>query len=43
MKFFADDSSLYIEVDNANSASETLNDDLINIQQWADQFLMTFI
>ena len=42
MKLFADDTSLYIEFDNANSASEALNEDLINIQQWADQWLVKF-
>ena len=36
MKLFTDDTSLYREFDNANSASEGLNDNLINIQQWAE-------
>ena len=33
MTLVADDTSLYIGFDNGNSASEALNDDLINIQQ----------
>ena len=44
MKLFADDTSLYVEFDNANSASDALNDDLVKIQQWAaDQWLVKFI
>ena len=42
MTLFAEDTSLYIEFDNANSASEALNDDLINIQQRTDQCLVKF-
>lgn len=42
MKLFADDTSLYIEFDNAEEAAEILNDDLKDIQQWADQWLVTF-
>ena len=38
MKSLADDTSLYVEFDNANSASEALNDYLINIQQWVVDF-----
>ena len=42
MKLFADDTSIYIEFDDENNASHTLNEDLKGIQQWADQWLVTF-
>ena len=35
MTLFADDTTLYIEIDNQNDTSAILNDDLENIQQWA--------
>ena len=37
IKLFADDTSLYIDFDDANETSETLNYDLQNIQDWANQ------
>ena len=42
MKLFANDTSLYIEFDHANSPSESLNDDLINIQQCTEKWLVKF-
>ena len=36
MNLFADDTTLSIEIDNQNDTSAILNDDLENIQQWAD-------
>ena len=36
MTLFADYTTLYIEIDNKNDTSKILNDDLENIQQWAD-------
>ena len=42
MKLFADDTSIYIDFDDAVSASTTLNDDMIAIQNWADQWLVKF-
>ena len=42
MKLFADDTSIYIELIEPNSASSTLNEDLKEIQNWADQWLITF-
>ena len=33
MKLFADDTTLYIEIDNQNDTFAILNDDLKNIQQ----------
>ena len=42
MRLFADDTSLYIEFDNASSSSEAPNDNFINIQQSVDQWLVKF-
>jgi hypothetical protein len=45
IKLFADDTSLYIEVDNpdaANTASNILNTNLESMQQWANQWLVNF-
>jgi hypothetical protein len=42
MKLFADDTSLYVEFDNPQTAAVTLNEDLTNIQKWADQWLVKF-
>ena len=42
MKLLADDITLYIDIDNQNDTSELLNDDLENIQQWADQWIIKF-
>ena len=39
---FADDTSLYIEVDNEQDAVLAMNQDLANIQEWANQWLITF-
>ena len=42
MKLFADDTSLHIQFNHPDSACEVLHDDLINIQQWAAQWLVQF-
>jgi hypothetical protein len=42
IKLFADDTSLYIEIDNPNTAVQTLNTDLEAVQNWADQWLVKF-
>ena len=42
VKLFADDTSLYIEVDDPDEAVETLNSDLNMVQTWADQWLVKF-
>jgi hypothetical protein len=39
---FADDTCLYIEVDDPEEAAIALNADLVNIQSWADRWLITF-
>ena len=40
MILFADNAILYVEIDNQNGTSAILNDDLGNLQQWADQWLI---
>ena len=42
IKLFADDTSLYIEVDDPDVAVETLNLDLNMVQTWANQWLVKF-
>lgn len=42
IRLFADDTSLYIVVENPNEAAELLNVDLEKITTWAKQWLVTF-
>ena len=42
IRLFADDTSLYIVVDNPLVAAETLNADLEKISRWAATWLVTF-
>ena len=42
IRLFADDTSLYIIVDNPIQAAETLNADLAKIHAWASKWLVTF-
>ena len=42
IRLFADDTSLYIIVDNPIQAAETLNTDLAKIHAWASKWLVTF-
>ena len=42
IKLFADDTSLYIIVDEPVHAAHTLNSDLVKISRWAKQWLVTF-
>ena len=39
---FADDTSLYITVDNPISAAEMINTDLETIHRWAEKWLVKF-
>jgi hypothetical protein len=39
---FADDTCLFIEVDNREETAQMLNEDLENIQNWARNWLVTF-
>ena len=42
MRLFADDTCLFITVDNRITASNAINDDLRAIQNWSDEWLVTF-
>ena len=42
IRLFADDTTLYIKVDNPGQAAYQLNSDLDKIHQWANQWLVTF-
>ncbi|XP_053395594.1 uncharacterized protein LOC123525311 [Mercenaria mercenaria] len=42
IRLFADDTSLYIVVDNPVTAAETLNSDLMKIDEWANEWLVDF-
>ena len=39
---FADDTCLFIEVEDTSEAADLINNDLSNIKTWADQWLVTF-
>ena len=42
LRLFADDTSLYIIVENLNTAAVTLNNDLKHISNWANDWLVDF-
>jgi hypothetical protein len=42
IRLFADDTCLYIEVDDPDTAADAINNDLESIQNWADRWLITF-
>jgi len=42
IKLFADDTSLYLEVNDPDQSAEILNHDLITLKSWADQWLVSF-
>ena len=42
IKLFADDTILYIDIDNPVAAANLMNNDLQNIEKWADQWLINF-
>ena len=42
IKLFADDTSLYLTVDNPVHAAEIINSDLAIIDKWSDDWLVTF-
>ena len=42
IRLFADDTCLYIIVDNPHNTARQLNTDLQMIHQWATQWLVTF-
>ncbi len=42
IRLFADDTSLYLTVENPHAAARVMNSDLHQIQQWADKWLVSF-
>jgi hypothetical protein len=42
IKLFADDTALYIDVDNTTNAETILNEDLGKLKKWSEQWLVTF-
>jgi hypothetical protein len=42
IKLFADDTSLYLIVDDPNEIADSLNNDLTKIHDWATKWLVTF-
>ena len=41
-RLFADDTSLYVLVNNPNEAAVKLKEDLLKIDSWSKQWLVTF-
>ena len=42
LKMFADDTCLYVTVEDPTTSDTSLNENLTNVQQWADQWLVNF-
>lgn len=42
IRLFADDTTIFITVDDPETAATQLNNDMINIKSWADQWLVNF-
>ena len=42
IRLFADDTTVFVFVDNPVQSAEQLNNDLANMKEWADQWLITF-
>ena len=42
IRIFADDSCLFITVDNRENAARLINDDLVSIENWAKKWLVNF-
>jgi hypothetical protein len=42
VRLFADDTTVYVFVDDVSSAASTLNSDLIKMSKWAEQWLVRF-
>ena len=42
IRLFADDTTIFIEVENPETAAELLNKDLSAVSKWAEQWLVTF-
>ena len=42
IRLFADDTCLFVEIDDPHEAATLINEDLGKIQSWADQWLVAF-
>ena len=42
IKLFADDTSLYLIVDDQQETAQTLNDDLVKVNAWSTKWLVNF-
>ena len=42
IKLFADDTSLFLSVENPNLTANTINSDLLSIDSWSDDWMVTF-
>jgi len=42
IKLFADDTSLYLIVDDPQETAQTLNDDLVKVNAWSTKWLVNF-
>ena len=42
LKLFADDTIIYLDVENHAVAANCLNNDLVKIEQWAEKWLINF-
>ena len=42
VRLFADDTSLYVGIENLAVAANILNDGLISVHHWADQWIVSF-
>jgi hypothetical protein len=42
IKLFADDTSLYLIVDDPQETAQTLNDDLVKLHAWSTKWLVNF-
>ena len=42
VRLFADDTVLYVTVDNPDIAAEEMNDDLLSVSEWSSEWLLTF-
>ena len=42
IKLFADDTSLFLSVDNPNLTANMINSDLVSIDSWSDDWMVAF-
>ena len=42
MRLFADDTCLFIEVDNREETAQKIQSDVVNVNNWSNKWLVTF-